>query len=232
MIECMEPKYGNKAFTCPHCGVMASQDWDKYDIIYSDFYDKYVLNATTLIKYSGEMKNLSISSCRNCQKIHIWYNGVMIFPEKSTIVEPSKDMPEQVKEIYEEARNVYSKSPKASAALLRLALQYLCKELGESGKNINSDIANLVKKGLNSDVQKVLDIIRVVGNEAVHPGTIDLDDNSEIAFNLFSLMNFIVSETITRPREIAKLFDYLPDDKKEGIKNRDKNNKLIDCKEL
>ncbi|HBG5346454.1 TPA: DUF4145 domain-containing protein [Clostridioides difficile] len=228
-MECKEPKYAEEIFKCPVCGVVAYQEWDKYEVYY---HGKYILRNATLYGCGEENSSLGVSTCKNCNNMHLWYNGVMLLPEEFTIVEPAEDMPEQVKLIYEEARSVYPKSPKSSAALLRLALQYLCKELGESGKNINNDIANLVKKGLNSDVQKVLDIIRVVGNEAVHPGTIDLDDNSEIAFKLFALMNFIVSETITRPREIAKLFDYLPDDKKEGIKNRDKNNKLIDCKEL
>ncbi|PTL47993.1 hypothetical protein DA089_09425 [Clostridioides difficile] len=157
--------------------------------------------------------------------MHLWYNDRMLLPEESTIVAPTEDMPEQVKLIYEEARNVYPRSPKASAALLRLALQYLCKELGESGKNINNDIANLVRKGLNSNIQKVLDIIRVVGNEAVHPGTIDLDDDNKVALNLFELMNLIVEDMISKPKLIERLYyDVIPNEKIKGIETRDKKN--------
>ena len=40
-----------------------------------------------------------------------------------------------------------------------------CGHLGESGKNINDDIAALVKKGLNLMIQQSLDVVRVIGNE-------------------------------------------------------------------
>jgi len=53
-------------------------------------------------------------------------------------------------------------------------------DLGESGKDINADIGNLVKKGLSPLVQKALDTVRVVGNECVHPGTMDLKDDREM----------------------------------------------------
>lgn len=52
-----------------------------------------------------------------------------------------------------------------SDALLRLSIQMLCKHLGESGEDLNGDIANLVKKGLNAVVAKSLDVVRVIGNE-------------------------------------------------------------------
>ena len=49
--------------------------------------------------------------------------------------------------------------------------------MGEKGKDINTDIGNLVKKGLPIKVQESLDILRVIGNEAVHPGQLDLKDD-------------------------------------------------------
>jgi hypothetical protein len=94
--------------------------------------------------------------------------------------------------------------------------------LGESGKNINDDIASLVKKGLPVQIQKALDIVRVVGNESVHPGQIDLNDNQEIANKLFDLINIIAQVMITQPKEISALYEnIIPDDKKEAIEKRD-----------
>ena len=52
-------------------------------------------------------------------------------------------------------------------------LQKLCKVLGQSGNNINEDIKALVESGLDPRVQKALDAVRVVGNNAVHPGQMD-----------------------------------------------------------
>ena len=57
-------------------------------------------------------------------------------------------MPNAVSADYEEARAVYQDSPRSSAALLRLAIQKLCMELGQPGKNLNADIGELVNQGL------------------------------------------------------------------------------------
>ena len=69
--------------------------------------------------------------------------------------------------------------------------------LGEKGKTIDDDIASLVRKGLNPLVQQSLDIVRVIGNEAVHPGVIDLKDDRETAFRLFDLVNAITDAMIS-----------------------------------
>jgi hypothetical protein len=100
-------------------------------------------------------------------------------------------------------------------------VQKLCADLGEQGKNINDDIAALVEKGLPLEVQQSLDIVRVVGNEQVHPGTLDVRDNPEIAAKLFALINFIVEDRISRPKAIAELYGQLPPDKLDAIKKRD-----------
>ncbi len=105
--------------------------------------------------------------------------------------------------------------------MLRLAIQKLCKVLGEPGKDINTDIKNLVVKGLPSKVQEALDSVRVIGNEAVHPGELNLNDNREIAKKLFKLVNFIATKLISQPKEIDELHSSLPENKLDGIKRRD-----------
>ncbi len=130
-------------------------------------------------------------------------------------------MPEDVKEDYEEARLVVEVSPRSAAALLRLALQKLMKHLGESGKNLNDDIANLVKKGLPEKIQKALDAVRVIGNNAVHPGELDLRDDKETALALFDLLNMIVEVMITQPKKVNEIYDKLPKGAKEAIEKRD-----------
>jgi hypothetical protein len=64
--------------------------------------------------------------------------------------------------------------------------------------------------------------IRVIGNNAVHPGQIVLEDNSEIAFKLFQLLNFITDELITKPKELDSLYiNLIPVQTQEHIKQRD-----------
>ena len=105
---------------------------------------------------------------------------------------------------------------------MRLALQKLMVHLGESGKNINDDIANLVEKGLPTTIQKALDAVRVIGNNAVHPGELDLKDDAKTAVALFRLVNMIVRVMITQPKEVNALYNKIPSGAKKAIKKRDK----------
>ena len=108
-----------------------------------------------------------------------------------------------------------------SCALLRLAAQKLCANLGESGKDINGDIASLVKKGLDQDVQEALDSLRVIGNNAVHPGEMDLKDNTETAPALFNLVNLVVEDRIAQPKKRRAVFSKLPVGVRAAIRKRD-----------
>src|SRR5690606_6790030 len=132
------------------------------------------------------------------------------------------DMPNSVSLDYTEARGIVNSSPRGASALLRLCLQKLMVELGQSGKDINKDIGSLVKKGLPEEVQQALDIVRVIGNESVHPGELDLRDDQETALQLFELINFIIEEQISRKKRISSLFSQLPEGKRKGIEERDK----------
>jgi hypothetical protein len=168
-----------------------------------------------------ESKKFHMSWCSHCRGVTTWYNEIMIVPDTSTAPLPHADMPEKVLPDFEEARSVLQRSSRSAAALLRLCLQKLCKELGEKGDNINDDIASLVKKGLPVEVQQSLDIVRVVGNEQVHPGELDVRDDPLIAVELFKLVNFIVEDRISRPKAIEALYNRLPARKLEGIQKRD-----------
>jgi len=145
----------------------------------------------------------------------------MIYPSGGTAPLPNPDLPDDIKVDYEEARSIVSLSARGAAALLRLAIQKLCKCLGEKGENLNTDIAGLIKKGLPSKVQKALDIVRVIGNNAVHPGQIDLKDDSQAAGNLFELVNLIAEVMITQPKHVDELYEGLPEDQREAIVKRD-----------
>jgi hypothetical protein len=96
--------------------------------------------------------------------------------------------------------------------------------LGEKGKDLNTDIGKLVGKGLDPIIQQALDVVRVIGNNAVHPGKIDLNDNPETASKLFGLVNIIVTTMITARIQIGEMFDDLSDSAKAAIEKRDSKN--------
>jgi hypothetical protein len=104
---------------------------------------------------------------------------------------------------------------------LRLALQKICKHLGEPGKNINEDIGSLVKRGLNPSIQRALDVLRITGNNALHPGELDVRDDRILVGKLFALLNVIVQQMITQPREIEELWGQMPDGAREAVQKRD-----------
>ena len=99
-------------------------------------------------------------------------NKEIVFPKKTTLPPPNADLNEDIKSLYLELLQSY-RLAKGSTALLRLALQKLLKQVGKSGKNINGDIKELVAEGLSPKIQQALDLLRVVGNNAVHPGQIN-----------------------------------------------------------
>lgn len=205
------PELDLRSFNCAHCHVFSHQDW-------------YYLNAGERSDGYGQQlddKRFKVSHCIRCNGITIWYGENIIYPQ-SSIVEPANiDLPQDIISDYNEAALVLNISPRSSAALLRLSIQKLCKHLGESGKDINKDIKSLVEKGLPYKVQEALDSVRVIGNEAVHPGEINLNDNREIANRLFKLVNFIATKLISEPKEIDELYNSLPKSKLDGIKKRD-----------
>lgn len=148
----------------------------------------------------------------------------ILYPSKSinSLPTPHEDLPNDLLADYEEARSIAHLSPRGAAALLRLVLQKLCKHLGAKGNNINDDIKHLVSEGLPQKLQQAFDIVRIIGNNAVHPGHINLKDNLEIVHKLFTLINIITEHLITQPKMIGKLYEYLPEKQVESIEKRDK----------
>lgn len=219
------PTFGRGQFHCPHCNVYAKQRWshvhaigDKYTSNYP-YYESNIYGRTTTKGNLPEQWVLSF--CEHCNSMTIWEDKNIIYPKKIVVEQPNNDLDQEIQADYLESANIFNDSPRASAALLRLALQKLCKQLGEKGENINHDIGELVKKGLNPLVQKSLDLLRITGNNAVHPGEINLEEEPEKVLKLFELINFIANKMITEPKEIEGFYDNLPENIRNQVEQRD-----------
>lgn len=206
--EHVAPVLREESFHCMHCGVLAQQTW------------------SNLLTDSGQYAGYSRCTCRNCRGSSIWSNAEerCVDPVIGGGPRPHIEMPDNVKADYEEARRIVGQSPRGACALLRLGVQKLCEDLGEKGENINDDIKRLVQKGLPVEVQQAMDSLRVIGNNAVHPGEMDLTDDTGTASALFSLLNFVVEEMIAKPKRRKGIFDNLPLSVREAIKRRDGDN--------
>jgi hypothetical protein len=236
-----EHKMTDKAIKCNHCGstaamaiicqgkhvyVVEDEDWGSEDwarewqVLLCTNCDKVTVIQVSHSSVDEILEYIhgNLISTRVIDEVFLYPNGDFTIPN------PHSDMPEEIAKDYNEAKVVFPFSAKSSAALLRLAIQKLCKHLGEKGENINNDIKSLVQKGLPSHIQQALDIVRVIGNQSVHPSEINISDTPEIAKKLFELVNEIVDDRIRKINkqvEINKLYTNLPEKKLEEIRKRD-----------
>lgn len=216
MKNYVKPIFGEKAFNCPHCGAYSTAMWDKY-YSHNSFVEKGEKEVEGYRFYD--------SLCAHCNRSMIWYvkdKQARIFFPRDVAIAPEENMPDKVREIYEEASMVLRDSPRASCALLRLALQELMRYLkenidGYSGlkiENLNQDIKEVINIGNFHQAEKemieeAMNSVRLIGNRAVHPSELDINDNPEIANILFEMINFIVGEIITKPKELQEKLNKL-----------------------
>jgi hypothetical protein len=152
-----------------------------------------------------QLINAAVSHCYSCDSFCVWVGDRLRYPDVSSEVVPHEDMPDDIREHIREAAEIVDQSPHAAAALLRLSIQRLMPHIGGKGDDLNVDIADLARKGLEPEIQQAMHILRVVGNNAVRPGQIDLKDDKATALNLFALLNLIIERRITVQKRIDEL---------------------------
>lgn len=225
-MDYVAPEFELDAFNCPHCHAYAQMVWNTLIMV------KQARHNTT---------PYDIAICTKCGENSVWLKmvtahqpaiittGEMIQPDIVTSPSATLDMPDNVKADYNEAASVLNKSPRAAAALLRLGLQKLCVHLGQPGKNINKDIRALSAEGaLSASIIKVLDTVRLTGNDAVHPGEMLDEDIDHVANRMFGLLNFIVNKAITEPKELEALYQMTPKTKRQFAEEADAKAKSIE----
>lgn len=205
--EDRSPSYKKPAFECPMCSVYAKQTWFPF-----------LRSTSTSTMQAGGWRG---AQCGACGGTSVWRGKELVWPMRTRGPQPHPDMPAGPRELYDEARAVSSISRKSAIALLRLALQHLVDDLDKGSGGIDKKIGRLGQRGLDPQVQQAMDIVRVVGNNAVHPGQIDVDADDEWLGALFMLMNLIVEQMIARPKHIQSLMAKLPSGALDAIARRD-----------
>jgi hypothetical protein len=212
-MERVPPVLQRPSFTCPICGAFAQMTWMQSQI-------------------GPQMVPVYRATCGACRKSSWWLEqastdglpgtfGRMMWPADVTAPLAHPDLYPDLQADFEEARSISKASPRGAAALLRLVIEKLVKELGAKGDTIDKMIGDLVSKGLPVQVQQALDTVRVIGNNAVHAGKMDQADVEATVNQLFALVNIIVEQQVTQPRKIAELFGTLPEGARNGIEKRD-----------
>lgn len=219
MPKYIRPKVMGGSFTCPHCDVTAKQRWYANARAYAArgfAYGTFETNIYGVSSCNDEIVRWGFSECDSCGMLSVWHGETLVFPSSCSVMEPSVDMPDDVRALYLEAASVLNLSPRSAAALLRLALQKLLNQvLGDEAKStIDANIKLLKEKYASASLIKALDVIRVFGNESVHPGTIILEDSPDDAEYLFVVLNMIVEQFFTQQRRLEELFEQIPEQKR------------------
>lgn len=202
------PTVGGDAFNCPHCGVYANQWWQSL--------------AASVPGGASFIADYQVDWCLHCENVSIWHTDRVIHPDTGAAPMPNPDMPENVRQTYEEARGIAGKSPRAAAALLRVCIEEMVYITPERGKDLNATIGNLhAANKIETHIKDALDVVRVIGNDAVHSGTIQERDDPETVSRLFVLVNLIAHRLFTRERELAEMVELLPKSARDAIAGRD-----------
>lgn len=232
-MQSVPPQATLKRFSCPNCHAFADQQWFRTAVLsgggvpfYAEGDQLRPAGAMTIGPTGnaqiGNLPSLTVTRCASCSLISLWSNSEMIYPRESFAPPANPDLPAECRQDYDEAAAIMVASPRGSAALLRLAIQKLCLHLGGKGANINDDIGFLVKeRGLPEPARHALDSIRVVGNNAVHPGEMNVEDTPDVVLRLFAALNFVVQTTITVPKEMSALYGAIPAGAQAAADKRD-----------
>ena len=231
------PSIYRTAFNCPHCGAFAQQQWYALSArantenaplpqvvpqVGKEPQNRPFLDVNNLYTVpTVGFYNTFVSSCFNCKKESVWISEKLVYPQCGKAPPANPDLSDDIRRDYDEASSILDLSPRGAAALIRLGIQKLCKELGKPGKDLNKDIKAMVAEGLDERIQKALDAVRVIGNNAVHPGKIDLRDDRGTAETLFDLLNLIVEKMISQPKHVDEFYAKLPEGARKAIKKRD-----------
>lgn len=157
---------------CPHCNILAHWSWDRYGAFEKD-------------RSENRGTGLKISCCPNCEEYVIVleegelnsidfvdnpFKETMLFPQKSHGM-ATEYIPKNLYEEYEEALNVLSISPRASAALTRGLLQRILREqFSIEERTLSKEIEKFIQmEQIPSYLTDTVDAIRNIGNFAAHP---------------------------------------------------------------
>lgn len=119
-----------------------------------------------------------VMRCTNCGEITLWKDEKLVYPSGNKM-SPEACMPDAAKEVFNEAQNIFSASPRAACAMLRMCVERMVDEKGIKGENLEIRINKL---GLPNNLLPLATACRLVGNKAIHTNLIDFSVSNEESF--------------------------------------------------
>lgn len=216
-----------ESYKCPHCGTLTMF---LFKLVVSTYPER---RETALMDYfyetqNGELeyrangafrfslpKRVFVTECCSCGNLVYWEKGDIKYPVRSGIA-PAKDMPEDAKEVFNEAQAIIGLSPRAACALLRVCLEKIVDWYGENEhvegfKKSDKLYKKIETIGISPAFQRICKACRIAGNEHAHSGEIDLsgEDSFEIAEAMSRMINSLVNTWIAPIRESEEVLRKL-----------------------
>jgi hypothetical protein len=154
--------------------------------------------------------NLTISRCFTCEEVAVWVGDQLVNPSRQTTIPAHESLPKTVRVDYDEAARLVMISPRAASALLRGCIAKLIEEAGVQGDGLDGKIATLIARGFDPHFEQALQFVRMIGPQAVPPGSFSPRDDQKTALTLFELVNLLSDELISKPRRVSSLLANLP----------------------
>ncbi len=121
-------------------------------------------------------------------------------------------MTNEQKQLFNEAKDIFDKSPKAATALLRCVIERILRDKFQA-KHSQSLLGTIlndanVKDELGHDIIQLCETCKLIGNDASHSSLMIYEDESKQEVELlFELINAIAEELQSKPRKRQEMLD-------------------------
>jgi hypothetical protein len=156
---------------------------------------------------SRNVQNVSISYCFSCNEIGLWVGDQLVWPV--VVASPELKKLEILAELSGDKGTMIeplNASPRGAAALLHLAVEKLCLELGVGTYEPRPALAPAIQEEVDARVQNVLDAVKIIQDSSPPIEQNGLRDDRATADALPGFVNLICEKLIIEPRHLRALY--------------------------
>ena len=218
----IEQRLGAESFSCPHCNVLANQDWYSLFLKPENADEVVVLTPETVTGRTlvqGKDEDIQeidqfVERLKRNEVTHVYQkhsqslkvkmanlhlsgchscSGFALWVGDRLVFPINVDKtPALVEEDFEKAAAILNKSPRGAIALMRVCIQKLMPLLKQDGENLNDTMSSLVRKGLEVEIQQAMEVLQVLGNDPGQPTSLDTQEDKEMALRFVDSLKAIL----------------------------------------